>query len=314
MPPQISFRDHPIYSAPLEVLHHLYYYTTQYGLSVAQFTGAHQEFWEKLPQKLRKAKSSSEELDSIIRKLEEYSKGAGKRLKKRREQKDKKWSEKEIVLNAQLLSVLAAFPTELVSEGIRKLTNEKGIPISLRIVNLVLKKEGGSDAFHFVEPDILLLGDRHLIMIELKTRGGAKSSRSYPPSQLLNYYRLIAECQDSKCDGLPTKFSHIILVPSSNIKWVERHAEWVITAKNQHGRFIVDPGNCIRAGSGKTSYNHERVKGLLSKFPIYYRSWEDLENAFKGAIVDFGDKRNHYHWERLCEELIELSVTAGKYK
>ncbi len=45
MPLQISFRERPIHRAPLEVLQHLYYYSTQYGLSVAQFTGAHQNIY-----------------------------------------------------------------------------------------------------------------------------------------------------------------------------------------------------------------------------------------------------------------------------
>jgi hypothetical protein len=47
---------------------------------------------------------------------------------------------------------------------------------------------------------------------------------------------------------------------------------------------------------------------------IYCHSWEELESAFKSVIVDFGDKRNISHWERLCDELIELSVTAGNCK
>ena len=63
---QISFKNRPISRAPLEVLQHLYYYTTQYGLSVAQFTGAHQNFWDNLPKELRKAKSSKNDLEIII--------------------------------------------------------------------------------------------------------------------------------------------------------------------------------------------------------------------------------------------------------
>jgi len=311
---KISFKDRPIHRAPLEVLQHLYYYTAQYGLSVAQFTGAHQKFWENLPSELRKAKDSGKELDSTIEKLEKYSKDAEKRLIKRREQKDKKWAEKEIVLNAQLISVLAAYPPELLSLGFKELTAAKSLPDSLRLVDLVLKKEDGNDAFVFVEPDVLLLGDDHLLMIELKTRGGAKSSRNYPPSQLLNYFRLIAECQDSLDNNLPTNFSHLILVPSRDIKWIEKNSDWIVETKDDHGRLIVDSEGCIRAGSGKSSYNHERVRSLLSEFPIYYRSWEELEKSFKTVVSKYSDERNHSHWQRLCEELSLLSNTAGKYK
>ena len=52
---RIAFVERPIYHAPLAVLGHLYYYTVQYGLSVAQYTGKHQSYWEKLPERLRKA-------------------------------------------------------------------------------------------------------------------------------------------------------------------------------------------------------------------------------------------------------------------
>lgn len=201
---KISFQKRPIYKAPLEVLQHLYYYTRQYGLSVSQFTGAHQKYWEKLPKRLREAQGSSEKTNSIIEELEDLARDAQKRLIKRRDQKDKGWAEKEIVLNAQLLSVLAAFPDQFLANGFKELIRSNTIPQSFRIVDVTFKKRNGKDAFVFVEPDILLLGDNHLLMVELKTRGSAKSSRNYPPSQLLNYFRLIAECQDSGDDSLPT--------------------------------------------------------------------------------------------------------------
>jgi hypothetical protein len=311
---QISFRDRPIHKAPLEVLQHLYYYTTQYGLSVAQFTGAHQKYWESLPKRLREATQSDRELKSIVIELEKYAEGAEERLAKRREQKDKKWAEKEIILNAQLISVLAAYPFELLSLGFKGLIGDNDFPNSLRIVDLVFQKEDGNDAFCFVEPDILLLGDNHLLMVELKTRGSSRSSRNYPASQLLNYFRLIIECQDSQDNKLPTEFSHLIIVPSTDAKWIERYTEWVITTRDNSGKFIVQPDGCIKAGRGNSSLNFERMKDLLLKLPIYYRSWEELEESFKVAISQFKDERNHHHWERLCEELTVLSSTAGKYK
>jgi hypothetical protein len=311
---QISFKERPIHRAPLEVLQHLYYYTTQYGLSVAQFTGAHQSYWEKLPLELRKAMDNPKVLNSIIIKLEKYAKGAEERLTKRREEKDRKWAQKEIIINAQLKSVLAAYPYELLSFGFRKLTGDRNLPNLLRIVDLVLRKEDRKEAFYFVDPDMLLIGDNHLLMVEIKTRGGANSSRNYPPSQLLNYFRLIAECQDSREETLPKQFSHLILVPSSDIKWLEKSQDWVIETRDHSGRLVVDPEGCIKAGRGKSSYNHERVKGLLAEFPIYYRSWEELAHSFDAAALEFNDKRNQNHWMRLSQELSELSNTAGMFK
>ncbi len=311
----ISFYKRPIYKAPTEVLQHLYYYTAQYGLSVAQFTGKHQDYWAKLPSRLHAAQYNPEKLNHIIEELEKLAEGANYRLRKRREQKDKKWAEKEIVLNAQLLSVLAAFPKKLLANGFKELMIPKYLPESIQIVDVSFKNKDGSDAFVFVEPDILLLGNNHLLMVELKTRGWATSTRKYPPNQLLNYFRLIAECQDSKDNTLPTSFSHLILVPSSDQKWLENSSKWIIeTCNAEEGRLVVDPDNCIKYGRGKSSYNHERVRDLLNNIPIFYRSWDQLETAFKNAINKYNDKRHIDHWMDICQELTDLAIIAGKYK
>ena len=78
---KITFKERPIHEAPLAVLKHLYYYTTQYGLSVKQFTGAHWHYWEKLPERLRKAQKNPKQIESIIVELEVLQ-GQNKDLKK----------------------------------------------------------------------------------------------------------------------------------------------------------------------------------------------------------------------------------------
>jgi hypothetical protein len=219
---EITFKERPIHEAPLAVLKHLYYYTTQYGLSVKQFTGAHWHYWEKLPERLRKAQKYPKEIEPIIVELENLAAGSKQRLQKRREQiKGRKeeekgrWAEKEIILNAQLLSVLGALPEELLAVGFKKVMGSKNLPPKLQIKDLIIEKDKKGEYTDFVEPDLLLLGDRHLLMVEVKTRDGEQSSRGYPPSQLLNYLHLVAKCNESERDGLPNEFTHLILVPST---------------------------------------------------------------------------------------------------
>jgi len=208
---EINFEPRAIYQAPIAVLRHLYYYTTQYGLSVKQFTGAHWRYWEELPERLIKARGDTKKLNSIILELKKLASGSEERLKKRRAQiKEGKWAEKEIVLDAQLLSVLGALPGELLSLGLKHLMGDPKIPRSLQIVDLIIKGEQGEDT-DFVEPDLLLLGENYLLMVEVKTRGGADSSRSYPAHQLLNYLRLVLECENSFDALLPSEFTHLIL-------------------------------------------------------------------------------------------------------
>jgi len=310
---QITFKKHPISEAPLAVLQHLYYYTTQYGLSVRQFTGKHWRYWEELPNRLRKAQGHGRELNSIIGELDRLAKNSEDRLKRRQAQiKEGKWEEKEIVLNAQLLSVLAALPEKALALGFKKATGSENLPSQLHIVDLVVKGKRGEDT-DFLEPDLLLLGDRHLLMVEIKTRGGEKSSRDYPPHQLLNYLQLVARCRDAHSESLPNKFTHLILVPSPDSKWLENHSKWVIETRDAAGRMRVDPDACIRLSKKKGSYDYNRLGALEREIPIYYRSWQELYEAFGLAIKQFNDKRNHEHWKKVCGEIGELATRAGRY-
>lgn len=229
---EITFKERPIYKAPLAILNHLYYYTTQYGLSVKQFTGAHWHYWEELPGRLRKAQEHPKRTESIIKELEDLAEGSKERLQKRREQiKGRKWggkwAEKEIILNAQLLSVLGALPEELLAAGFRKVTGSKNLPPKLQIGDLIIEKSKKIEDTDFVEPDLLLLGNRHLLMVEVKTRGNEESSRNYPPNQLLNYLQLVAKCRGKGNSSIADQFTHLILVPSSEPCWLENHTKWV---------------------------------------------------------------------------------------
>lgn len=155
---KISFGDRPISQAPLEILNHLYYYTVQYGLSVRAFTGQHQKYWERFPQRLRLAWGNEAELDGIVKELEGLAAGAPDRLAKRQARKKSGWAEKEIVLNAQLMSVLAALPPKLLALRFADLTSNHPKVEGYRVVTAALRSDEGKNN-DFVEPDLLLLGD-----------------------------------------------------------------------------------------------------------------------------------------------------------
>ena len=304
----LEFVDRPIHQAPLDVLRHLYFYTTQYGLSVRQFTGQHQRYWEELPERLRRVASDPQSLEVLIHQLEALAAGAEVRRHRRRSQLyGGKWAEKEIVLNAQLLSVLAAMPRDLVACGFRSTINAPGLPSRLRIVELRSDKD-------YVEPDLLLLGSGHLLMVEVKTRGGSTSTRKYPPRQLLNYLRLVDECQELQDPGLPDTFTHLILVPTPEPRWLAEHREWVITISDaSDGRLKFDLDACTRLGRGKSSYDFARLRPYIDEVPIYYRTWEQLSRGFGAAVDEFDDGRNLRHWQRVVREIETLANRAGRY-
>lgn len=152
-------------------------------------------------------------------------------------------------------------------------------------------------------------------MVEMKSRGGPASRRSYPPNQFMNYMRLVAECRNTGDPSLPTRFVHVILVPSTELKWLERHSEWVVAANGlKEGRLRVDPRRCLTFG--KTFWRHRahELRRLLQEVPIYYRAWADLPKASERALVAYGDHRNQKHWARVGHELAALAETAGRYR
>ena len=308
---KILFIDRPISRAPLEVLQHLYYYTVQYGLSVKQFTGKHWKYWEELPFHLEKAKDSPKKLSNVINELKKLSLKSDERLKKRRIQL-KKWKEKEIIINAQLMSLLAALPERLLAIAFGHLTNLKEFPSSCKVVYLKIEGIKGED-LDFVEPDILLLGKSHLLMVEIKTRGGDSSSRNYPPAQLLNYMKLVAECRKSSSDSLPSSFSHLILVPSKDKRWLEVHSTWVKKIYNNNGLLQVNNQFFNKFIKKTIRKDKQLVIQALKKTSICYRSWDDLVKSFRFAIRKYNDKTNSIHWDRIGNELKNLAEIATSY-
>ncbi|MFC1481605.1 hypothetical protein ACFL6E_05110 [Candidatus Neomarinimicrobiota bacterium] len=307
MTQQIEFTPRPLMGSPLEVLEHLYYYTHQYGLSVSQFTGKHWKYWKGLPERLRIVQDSPHELESIIQELESLAEGSAKRLKKRQDQiKKERWAEKEVILNAQLLTVLAALPHEMLATGFKKVTRGVGMPPNLEIVDLDIRED-------FLEPDLLLLGEGYLLMVEIKTRGNSSSVRKYPPNQLLNYLQLVVKCLDSEDTSLPQQFAHLIIVPSDNPKWLEQSKEWIIDTCDKNGRMQIDSSACIKLSKKKKYYDYDVLNTLANKIPVYYRSWQQLAEGFEQTLKEFEDEMNRQHWSRIVKEIRKISNTAGKY-
>lgn len=313
---KINFSDRLISAGPLTVLQHLYYYTVQYGLSVKQYTGKHQDFWAaELPSLLKKAQNSPMSLKRLITQLERLGSQAEGRLLKRRQQlKGGKWAEKEIVLNAQLLAVLAALPDSMLARMFMNLTGIASFPKACRVVDLKLKKEHKGEDTDFVEPDLLLLGEDYLLMVEMKTCGGPTSSRKYPPRQLLNYMRLIVECRNAQDKTLPKKFAHLIIAPSSGIQWLEHHDKWIYDINEKDFRKVsVNVKDCLRFGRRYVKKHAEQFRSVLESTPIYYRSWEQLACAYSSVVRDEKVDGHYSHWNRVGAELKELAKRAGKY-
>ncbi len=311
---KITFKRHAISSGPISVLNHLYYYTVHYGLSVKQFTGAHWKYWEKLPVLLKNALGNKKELSKIIKDLESHTAKSSERIQRRRKQRLQGWSEKETVINAQLNSLFAALPGRILSLLVKELTGERRLAREYNIVDLYIEKRGLSKSdYNFVEPDLLLLGNRHLVMIELKTCGGVSSSYKYPPRQLMNYLRLGYEClQSSEKEKLPNIFTHIILVPSQDSRWLKNYQSWVIETRNKKdGRMRVKIDDCLKLSRYNQKKYTDGIRKVAKKTPIYYCDWRELSLSLQKAVDKYDDKKNKKHWEQITKEIDFLSKKAS---
>lgn len=310
---KINFENCKISDSPLSVLRHLYFYTVQYGLSVKQFTGQHWKDWEKLPIRLENAVGDIDKMQDIIKELHLFSAGSKNRQEKRREQMKSGWAGKEIVINAQLISLLSALPPRLISAGVDKLTSQKIAP-EYRVVKLHIPKEGvKKQDYDFVEPDLLLLGNNHLVMIEIKTRGSSSSSYSYPARQLFNYIRLAYECGQSE-GKLPTIFSHIILVPTVDRQWFYNSEKWIkFIQSGENKKMIVDFDASFKlSGYSKEKY-YNSFKKLITRIPLYVRSWNDFTNAFDYAAKKYSNKEIKQHIKTITDGIKELSDKSSKF-
>jgi hypothetical protein len=188
------------------------------------------------------------------------------------------------------------------------------MPKQLRVVTLQIDKKGVKrQDYDFVEPDLLLKGDHYLLMVEVKSRGDSPRGYSYPPSQLLNYMRLVAECQDSGDTDLPRWFSHLIVAPSSGPVFFTNYNEWILDLADNEGRLRVDPKATVRLAGRVLKKSYQRTELLLTTIPIYYRSWHQLAAAYGGMVNDDCHDEYRVHWENIGKELEELACRAGLF-
>ena len=121
----LHFKPRVIGDSLISTLRNLYYYTGRWGMSVKNLTGEHWKYWEGLPKRLRNAQGSPEIMESIIKELELLASGSQERQKKHSALiKTDGFQKKEVVINGQLLAVLAALPQEILSSIFRNLTAE----------------------------------------------------------------------------------------------------------------------------------------------------------------------------------------------
>ena len=306
----LHFKPRVIGDSLISTLRNLYYYTGRWGMSVKNLTGEHWKYWEGLPKRLRKAQGSPEIMESIIKELELLASGSQERQKKHSTLiKADGFQKKEVVINEQLLAVLAALPQEMLAGIFRNLTAESTLPEVSELVDIKL----GSGE-QLIEPDFLVRGDNRLIMGELKANAKqGTGDTKYDANQLFNYLSLTIKCLSSKHENLPDKFAHLIILPRVDLKWFVEGSKWITSLQagsDRHMEFNIKATYSLAEGRKKQKYitNENMLCHRLSNIPVYCRSYTDLLNSFTEIIQDYP---LHEHWQRMALELEYLCKIAA---
>jgi hypothetical protein len=305
----LHFKPRVIGDSLISTLRNLYYYTGRWDLSVKNFTGKNKEYWEELPDRIDKAKGSPQSMKMIIKELKTLAEGSKARQEKRVKLINTEgFQKKEVVINEQLLAILAALPQEMLSGIFRNLISESALP---EVAGLVDVKLGSGE--QLIEPDFLVRGDNRLIMGELKVNakqgtGGTK----YDAKQLFNYLSLAIKCLSSRNVSLTDSFSHLIILPQVDFEWFVQGSDWIKNLQagpDRHMEFHIETAFSLADKKKKQKYvtDENKLRQLLSDIPIYCRSYYDFLMSFKEVIDDYPLQE---HWKRIALELKYLCKIA----
>jgi hypothetical protein len=284
-------------------------YTARWDLSVKSFTGEDRQYWEALPARLRSAKDSPKMMEEIIKELEALASGDKKREEKRQRLiKTNGFQKKEVVINEQLLAILAALPQEALSGVFRQLTTKSALPAKAKLVDVKL-----GTGEQLVEPDFLILGGNRLIMGEMKvnTRQGNGATK-YDAKKLLNYLSLATKCLSSQNKTLPKDFAHLIILPESELEWFVQGSKWIKnlqTGPDRHMEFNIEAAYSLAEKKRKQKYITDKngLRQCLADIPVYCRTYRDISRSFEEVISEYPLKE---HWQRIALEFRKLYIIA----
>jgi hypothetical protein len=304
----ISFSSRGIKDSIISILHNIYYYTVRWDLSVASFTGANKEYWQQLPQRIRHVQQDPEKIEVIIQELENLAKKDSERMERRQALiKNNAFQKKEVVINEQLLAILSAIPGSMLSEFFCRLTGDSVLSSPAKFV----ERQLGSGE-QLIEPDFLVMAGSNLMMGEMKVFSKEKTIQTkYDANQLFNYFSLVVKCKMEKTYSMPQNFSHLILLPTIDYRWFIRGKEWIIDLQSGNDkRLVVNAEQCFNNAEKKKKQNYiksyQDLEMILSKTPIYVRSYKDLLNSFAQSIDSYPLRD---HWFRFYEEIKTLVET-----
>lgn len=306
----LKFTDRRLIDGIIDLLRNVYYYTGRWGLSVSSFTGKKTEYWEELPVRLQAAQAHPKDLEEIIAELQGLADGSPERREKRRTlvRRDG-FQHKEVVVNEQLLAVMSALPGDLLAKFFRRLTSGDVLPAPARLV----KRHLGTGE-QLIEPDFLVMAADHLLMGEIKIKASpGKSDTRYDANQLCNYLSLVVKSRQEAAENRPKQFSHLLLLPSINHRWLVRGQDWIPHLQvGADKRMKIDPDACFALARQDKAQRYVTsaaiLADLLDEIPVYCRTFNELVDALRDAASGYPLRE---HWERLAREVKGLAEVAS---
>ena len=154
----------------------------------------------------------------------------------------------------------------------------------------------------------------HLLMGEIKTKAApGNSDTTYDANQLCNYLSLVVKSRQEPGEGLPAQFSHVLLLPSIDYRWLARGQVWVPHLQlGADKRMKIDPDACFALARQDKAQRYVTsaaiLADLLGEVPVYCRTFDELADALRDAAAGYPLRE---HWERLARELKGLAEVAS---
>lgn len=228
-----------------------------------------------------------------------------------------KFLDREAVHSHELNATLAALPRRVLAQTLATLLGHQQAPSNAYPVTVRFRKDGKWHTEQLCEPDFAIAYGDCLVLGEVKAFPKTRNARTpYPPTQLLNYLSFVEKVRVARVHGSlqPTRFAHLIVLPSIDRRWFKRGKEWV-TLKEQldADNTRIDAHACYSLSKAEKPQKHIKtiadLKGTLARVPVICRTWADVTEAANKAAQHSNDEDSL----RLAAELRRIAsrATAG---
>jgi hypothetical protein len=223
------------------LVHELYFKKPHYRLEKSQLT---RDIHDRLVSRLQKPGWLSADSDPISALFAEiYEDAIGEPAATGKHVIDT-WERAESTINARIRAVCCLLGPRLLSTAIAKAVPDWAPIPALSLTSMKVYFPGKRVDSRFGQPDLLLAGERALILLEMKVRGGSAQAK-YTADQFLKYLRLANEARQRHSSEVRTL--HILTAPDDGGTVISSARRWLKEPPSIGKNLQIDIGGLLAA-------------------------------------------------------------------